>query len=173
MSEVRTVPWESIADWFAKHEQAIRDVMKFEGLRGAVNEVLRLAPDQPELAALQEELAQSEIRSVGKSKLIDSLSSRLERSTEKCASLVDRNARLKCQRNGTRLKLDEAERRNAELLELLNNPTDEMLEAGNEAAVVEIEHDSELGSCGWISNSVDVLKAMLDAALNKPEEAKS
>lgn len=55
MSEVRTIPWESISEWFAKHEQTIRDVMKFEGLRGAVNEVLRLAPDQPELAALREE----------------------------------------------------------------------------------------------------------------------
>jgi hypothetical protein len=58
MSEVRTIPWDSIADWFAMHEQTIRDVMKFEGLRGAVNEVLRLAPDQPELVALRGELAE-------------------------------------------------------------------------------------------------------------------
>ena len=53
----RTIPWETIADWYKENEQVIRDVMKFEGLRGAVNEVLRLAPDQPELAALREELA--------------------------------------------------------------------------------------------------------------------
>lgn len=51
MSEVRTIPWETISGWFTKNEQQIRDVMKFEGLRGAVNEVLRLAPDQPEVDA--------------------------------------------------------------------------------------------------------------------------
>ena len=55
--KARTIPWESIADWYKENEQVIRDVMKFEGLRGAVNEVLRIAPEQPELAALREELA--------------------------------------------------------------------------------------------------------------------
>ena len=62
MSNARTIPWETIADWYAKNEQAFRDVMKFEGLRGAVNEVLRLAPEQPELAALREELAEWKAR---------------------------------------------------------------------------------------------------------------
>lgn len=52
----RTIPWESIADWYKENEQAIRDVMKFEGLRGAVNEVLRIAPEQPEVSALRESL---------------------------------------------------------------------------------------------------------------------
>lgn len=56
----RTIPWETIADWYKENEQVIRDVMKFEGLRGAVNEVLRIAPEQPELAALREELAELE-----------------------------------------------------------------------------------------------------------------
>ena len=69
-------------------------------------------------------------------------------------------------------RLADAERRNAELVELLRNPTDEMIEAGNNTAVVEMEHDSDLGSCGWIDNADEVLKAMLDAALNKPEEVK-
>ena len=40
----QTIPWETIADWYKEHEQVVRDVMKFEGLRGAVNEVIRLAP---------------------------------------------------------------------------------------------------------------------------------
>lgn len=53
----RTIPWETIADWYTENEQAIRDVMKFEGLRGAVNEVLRIAPEQPELAELQASIA--------------------------------------------------------------------------------------------------------------------
>lgn len=70
-------------------------------------------------------------------------------------------------------RLADADRRNAELLEILHNPSDEMVEAGNSAAAIEMEHDSELGSCGWISNADEVLKAMLDAALNKHEEAKS
>ncbi len=60
--KARTVPWESIADWYKEHEQAIRDIMKFEGLRGIVNEVLRLAPEQPEIATLREELVNSHQR---------------------------------------------------------------------------------------------------------------
>lgn len=59
--KARTIPWESIADWYKENEQVIRDVMKFEGLRGAVNEVLRIAPEQPELAALREELAEEQL----------------------------------------------------------------------------------------------------------------
>lgn len=48
----RTIPWETIKDWFAQHEQTLRDVGRFEGLRGVVNEVLRLAPHAPEVAEL-------------------------------------------------------------------------------------------------------------------------
>lgn len=57
MSKTRTIEWASVAGWVSENEQQIRDVMKFEGLKGAMVEVLRLAPDQPELAALREELA--------------------------------------------------------------------------------------------------------------------
>ena len=66
--------------------------------------------------------------------------------------------------------LQAAEQRNADLVELLRNPSDEMIEAGNGAAVVEMEHDSDLGSCGWISNADEVLTEMLKAAL-KPTES--
>lgn len=64
MSEARTIPWETISEWFAKNEQTIRDVMKFEGLRGAVNEILRIAPDQPELDAqrLRADTAEAELK---------------------------------------------------------------------------------------------------------------
>lgn len=67
-------------------------------------------------------------------------------------------------------RLTAAEQRNADLLELLRNPSDEMVEAGNGEAVVEMEHDSDLGSCGWISNADEVLKEMLKIAL-KPTES--
>ena len=56
----RTIPWETIADWYAKNEHTFRDVMKFEGLRGVVNEALRLAPDQPEIEKLKSDIANLE-----------------------------------------------------------------------------------------------------------------
>lgn len=92
MSNARTIPWETIADWFAKNEQAIRDVMKFEGLRGAVNEVLRIAPEQPELAALREELAETQ--------------------------QISQQEELRANEYATQLVA--AEQRNAELVELLS-----------------------------------------------------
>lgn len=55
MNNARTIKWENVAGWVAENEQQIRDVMKFEGLKGAMVEVLRLAPDQPELASLRED----------------------------------------------------------------------------------------------------------------------
>lgn len=62
MDKARTITWESVADWFVKNEQALLDAAKFEGFRGAVVEVLRLAPEQPALAALREELAKKDGR---------------------------------------------------------------------------------------------------------------
>lgn len=112
----RTIPWETIADWFAENEQHIRDVMKFEGLRGAVNEVLRIAPDQPELSALREELAACKSIScmlesrewaehVGKGPISEMLEHAV---TEMHNELSE-----------TQEKLTAAEQRNAELVELL------------------------------------------------------
>ena len=76
-----------------------------------------------DLATLREDLAaykkQSEIRFVGLGKLIDSLNARIEKNAPKLKSLVDRNTRLKWQRNGMQLKLSATEQRNAELVELL------------------------------------------------------
>ena len=92
MSETRTIEWASVAGWVSENEQQIRDVMKFEGLKGAMVEVLRLAPDQPELAALREELAELE---------------------EEFDTLEHSNITLK-------QRLAEAERRNAVYAELLN-----------------------------------------------------
>lgn len=69
--------------------------------------------------------------------------------------------------------LTAAEQRNAEFLELLRNPSDEMVEAGNGAAVVEMEHDSDLGSCGWISNADEVLAEMLKIVLQPTESGAS
>ncbi len=94
--KARTIPWESIADWYKENEQVIRDVMKFEGLRGAVNEVLRLAPDQPELAALREELDKA-------NKSADTYLA----AWEKCAEF----------RDASEAKLTAAEQRNAELFD--------------------------------------------------------
>ena len=91
MSKTRTVEWASVAGWAAENEQQIRDVMKFEGLKGAMVEVLRLAPDQPELAALREDLLELE---------------------GECDTLEHANVTLK-------LSLADAERRNAELTDLI------------------------------------------------------
>jgi hypothetical protein len=66
-----------------------------------------------------------------------------------------------------------AEQRIAELMSILKNPTDEMIEAGNNSAAVQMEHDSELGSYAWIDNSGEILAAMVDAALNPSPEAES
>lgn len=92
----RTIPWETIADWFAENEQQIRDVMKFEGLRGAVNEVLRIAPDQPELSVLREELAERKrkhLRScqlaIGKSQLAKELQQRLTAAEQRNAAMAE------------------------------------------------------------------------------------
>lgn len=48
MDKARTITWESVADWFAKNEQALLDIAKFEGFKGVVVEVLRRAPPQLE-----------------------------------------------------------------------------------------------------------------------------
>lgn len=68
---------------------------------------------QAELAALRDELRQLKIRSQGQSTLIESLNARIEKNGTKFESLVNRNTRLKWQRNGVQLKLTAAEQRNA------------------------------------------------------------
>lgn len=98
MSNARTIPWETIEDWYKENEQVIRDVMKFEGLRGAVNEILRLAPEQPEIAALREDLA------------------------------AKHEVALTAIRNGEEIKqrLSDAERRNSELLLAIHGARSEL-----------------------------------------------
>lgn len=104
MSDVRTIPWESISGWYAENEQAIRDVMKFEGLRGAVNEVLRLAPEQPEIAALREELAN--VRAIAGD--VAGNSKRMRGEFKESRAILQQ-------------RLAAAEQRNAELVELLRD----------------------------------------------------
>ena len=78
---------------------------------------------QSELSALRQELAetkrQSGIQLGGRSVLIESLNARIENYAPKLKSLVDRNTRLKWQRNGVQLKLTVAEQRNADAVRLL------------------------------------------------------
>jgi len=131
MSKARTIEWASVAAWWAEHEQQLRDVFKFEGLKGTAVEVLRLAPDQPELAALREELA--------------AVVMNLKFAEEGSLSFAE-EADLLQQR------LADAERRNAELVELLRE-------------VVELP--------GARSFRPRALWSKVDAALTKPEEAKS
>lgn len=90
--------------------------------------------------------------------------------------LDDQLTSLEQRRYAEQQAREAAERRVDELEGLLlklKDPTDEMVEAGNEAAVVEMEHDDDLRSYGWINNSDEVLSAMIEAALNPTAEAES
>ncbi|MNP05138.1 hypothetical protein D3C76_970830 [compost metagenome] len=101
MRKTRTIEWASVAGWATENEQQIRDVMKFEGLKGAMVEVLRLAPDQHELAALREELAACESQKSSwaqRAKTLgsqaDDLAGRLTNTEQRLADAEQRNAEL-------------------------------------------------------------------------------
>jgi len=151
MSDVRTIPWETIADWYAENEQAIRDVLKFEGLRGAVNEVLRLAPEQPEIAALREDLAES-----GKA---DHLRARITFLTTEVHARAG-------ERDDLQQRLAAAERRNAECMALLAETSKSIL-----------RHQAEQPMSNRLAGLLTKARAKVDrylkAALNPNPEAAS
>ena len=89
---MKDLKWQDIAAWFVVNEQTLKDVGRFEGVKGVALEVLRLAPQNDELAALREELAQSRILAADQGLNLKRVKREFDKSQQRLADAERRNS---------------------------------------------------------------------------------